>query len=183
MSNINLLPWRAQLKANQKKHFILQLSLVCLLGITLVILAYGYIKQQIQIQQQHNKAVAAASEQLNSTLHAIEQFRLQQQGLQRRAHFIEQLQQERALPVQLFNQLPSWIPINVHLERVDLSNKALIINGKAHTHGALALMVEHIEGSRWLLQPKLTVHATEGEAATPTHQFILQLEVKNHALR
>ncbi|MGO1247018.1 MAG: PilN domain-containing protein [Oceanisphaera sp.] len=179
MSNINLLPWRQQLQAKQKRHFMLQLGVACLLSLALLMLAYSHVKQAAQAQQQHNIRLQTASTQLDSTLGTIEQLRQQQHALHTKIQVIDKLQQQRHLPVQLFNQLPNWISDDVHLDDVHLSDKGVVISGQAQTHSSLALMIEQIEGSHWLNQPRLSVSATDDATAGSGLPFILQLNIRN----
>lgn len=180
MSNINLLPWREHVKATQKKRFIRQMSLTC--GLTLVILTgiHSFIGRQDHIQQQRNLQLKQASAQLDQTLLSIERVRQQRSYLEDRINLIEGVQHRRPLMVQLFNQLPDWVPPGVYLHHLHLAEQNLNIKGQATTYEPLALMVQQIEHSGWLTQPRLQAMAVTDASLPPASQFSLQLTLYEH---
>lgn len=183
MSNINLLPWRQQLKTKKKQLFMQQVSVVCVFSLVAIVGAYGYIKQQSQVQQQRNRQLQQTNIQLDDPLRTIEAFRQQRRQLQARADLIAQFQHQRHIPVQLFNQLPTWIPATVYLDQVQLSGHGLNMSGKAKDHSQLALMVQHIERSGWLVQPRLQVIAIPNASVSSANQFSLQLSFRETSLK
>ncbi|MFD1008106.1 PilN domain-containing protein [Oceanisphaera ostreae] len=178
MSNINLLPWRQHLKKQQKKQFMRQVSWVCVFTLVAIAGAYGYVRQQAHVQQQRNLQLQQASLQLDDTLHTIELLRQQRRQLQARGNFIEQFQSQRHIPVQLFNQLPTWIPTAVYLDRIYLAEHGLEINGKTTAYSQLAQMVQQIESAGWLTQPRLQVVAVPNAPLSSANQFSLQFSHK-----
>lgn len=178
MSHINLLPWREHLKTTQKKHFMQQISVVCVFTVVAIAGVYGVIKQQHQFQQQRNMQLTRASAQLDHALRTIEDARQRRSQLQARIKVIENVQQRRPLVVQLFNQLPAWVPSGVHVDRVHLVDQHLEINGQATAYGQLALMVQQIEHSGWLTQPRLQASILPDSSLPATSRFSLQLSLQ-----
>ncbi|GGB50934.1 fimbrial protein [Oceanisphaera marina] len=181
MSNINLLPWREHLQATQKKRFIRQVGLIC--GLTLLVITgiHGFIKLQYHTQQQRNLQLKQASAQLDQTLLSIERVRRQRSHLQARINLIEEVQHRRPLIVKLFNQLPAWVPSDVYLHHLHLAEQNLNIKGQATAYESLALMVQQIEHSGWLMQPQLQAMAVTDPSLPPTSQFSLQLTLRERA--
>lgn len=181
MSNINLLPWREQLKVSQKKRFIRQMGLICGLAVLAITGIHGFIKQQVHTQQQRNQQLKQAGIQLDHTLSSMERVRQQRSQLQARIHLIAEVQHRRPLVVQLFNQLPGWVPPGVHLHHVHLAEQTLHIKGQASTYEPLALMVQQIEHSGWLTQPQLQAMAVTDASLPSVSQFSLQLTLHETA--
>ncbi|WP_319782309.1 PilN domain-containing protein [Oceanisphaera sp. IT1-181] len=181
MSNINLLPWRAQHQERQKKRFIGQLALVCVLTVAAVLVATHQIKQQAQAQQLRNAQLQQASTELDEALRHIEQARQQGQQLSARSDLIAQFQQRRSQAVRLLNQLPTWLPAGVRLDSVHLAQQALELKGQAQSYHQLSLLVQHIEQAAWLSEPRLQAQALPGDARIAdqalTKQFSLQLSI------
>lgn len=153
-----------------------------MLTVVAIVTVYSYVKLQLTAQQQRNIALEQASHQLDGDLRRIHTLRQQRQQLQARAEVIADYQSQQHFPIQLFNQLPIWVPDTVYLDRVQLSAQGVNISGKAHTHSQLALMVQHIEQSGWLTRPQLQVIALPDDASLlaggATQQFSLQLIFK-----
>ncbi|WP_417614142.1 PilN domain-containing protein [Oceanisphaera sp.] len=182
MSNINLLPWREHVKARQKKQFMQQVGLVCVLTVVVITGVYGFIRQQHHSQQQRNMQLERASARLVQDLRTIEIVRQRRNQLQARMDLIEEFQQRRPLAVQLFNQLPGWIPSGVYVERIQLAGQQLEIKGQATAYGQLALMVQQIEHSGWLTQPRLHAMADPDTSLPPSNRFSLQLALQETSL-
>ncbi|ART81963.1 hypothetical protein CBP31_04400 [Oceanisphaera profunda] len=181
MSNINLLPWRAQHQARQKKRFIGQLALVSVLTVAAILVTTHQIKQQALAQQLRNTQLQQASAELDEALRHIEQVRQQSQQLSARSDLIGQFQQRRSQAVRLLNQLPTWLPAGVRLDSVHLAQQALELKGQAQSYHQLSLLVQQIEQAVWLSKPRLQAQALPGDARISdqalTKQFSLQLSI------
>lgn len=181
MSNINLLPWRAQHQTRQKKRFIGQLALVSVLTMAAILVTTHQIKQQALAQQLRNAQLLQASAELDEALRHIEQARQQSQQLSARSDLITQFQQRRSQAVRLLNQLPTWLPAGVRLDSVHLAQQALELKGQAQSYHQLSLLVQHIEQAAWLSKPRLQAHALPSDTRIAdqavTKQFSLQLSI------
>lgn len=177
MSNINLLPWRAQQEAKQKRRVLLQLGLVGVLSLGIVYAAGQVIKRQTQQQQLRNNQLQQASIELDGALHQLEQIRQQEQQLKRRRDTIAQLQLSRYQALHLFNQLPSWLPTGVRLDSVQLTPPLLTLKGQAQSYDQLSLLVQQIEQTAWLTEPRLQVQAHLDTSQSEVQQFVLQLRI------
>lgn len=177
MSNINLLPWREQRQAMQKKQFLWLVGVVCLCTLMVLASAHVYLLQQVQGQQARNTQLAQANNQLNSALLTIEQAKVQRRQLVEKKTFVEQLQRHRLRAVWLFNQLPTWIPDNIVIEGIQLSEQGLEIKGQASAYSQLAQMVQRIEHSHWLSTPRLQAINNHHAEQVASNQFLLHLQL------
>lgn len=181
MSNINLLPWRAQLQTRQTQRILWQLVLVCALTVAAVSVAQQYVKRQEHEHQLRYGQLLRASTELDDTLRHIELVRLQGQQLRVRNDLIIELQPRRGQALRLLNQLPAWLPIGVRLDSVQLASGALEIKGQAQSYEQLALLVQRIEQATWLSEPRLQAQVLPDAMLSVTQskakQFSLQLNI------
>ena len=71
MAKINLLPWRAELREQRKKEFMVTIGAVFLLAVVLAGLTWMFFNARLSDQQQANQQVTAANESLDQKLKAL----------------------------------------------------------------------------------------------------------------
>ena len=155
----------------------LQLGLVCLLTVTAVGAVGLYIKQQNQQQASINNRLQQASVELEYSLQQLQLFRLQEQQLQERHRFLAQFQDSRYQALHLFNQLPSWLPMGVKLDSVQLQPQRLALKGQAQSYSQLSILIQQIEEAAWLTEPQLQAQALPNGGSTELQHFALQLRI------
>ena len=150
MSNINLLPWRDDLKKKKKNQFfaVLVLSSFVVLG-----LSYGgkmYVDSLIAAQQQRNQFLQTQTIILDRRIAEINQIKKEKAELERRIKLIQELEEKRNYATRLFNTLADVVPAGIYLNNVTFANEQVDVKGMSESNNRLAKMMRNIDGSDWL---------------------------------
>lgn len=177
MSNINLLPWRAELKQLQKKQFFLLLG-GCALGTLLLCLGINLLYgQAIDSQVARNQFLTNEMARLDQQIGEVNRIRARRNELIERMRLIDNLQQSRNLTVHLFNELPEVVTNGVYLDNLDFSGDKVSLRGKTEAHSRVASMMRLIDRSGWLGQTSISsIFATQGEPLAIS-EFAVQFKI------
>ncbi|MFH7564545.1 PilN domain-containing protein [Oceanimonas smirnovii] len=177
MSRINLLPWRQARVTRQRKRFMLQLALASALTLLAMALLNVRLTQEITRQQARNHYLQTEINQLDQALGEISTIRQQREQLLERVRLIDELQQQRAFSVHLFNQMPELVPPGVYLNSLKVSSEHLELAGKTKAYPRVAAMLRRMEASRWLTRPRLSAIYAAGDGDIPLSQFSMNVMV------
>lgn len=153
MSNINLLPWREELKSRRDKSFIVQLAVVVIIGILIACGGYFAVEQMISNQEERNAYLTAEIKKLDDKISKISTLKQDIQNMLRRMDTINRLQESRNQVVHLLNDLPTFVSSGIYLDRVSFGNGQVQVNGATEAHLRVVSMIRAIEASPWLKNP------------------------------
>ena len=150
MSNINLLPWRDDLKRKKKNQFFVVLVLS-----SLVVLAvsYGgklYVDSLVSAQQQRNQFLQTQTIILDRRIAEVNKIKKEKAELERRIKLIQELEEKRNYATHLFNTLVDVVPAGIYLNNVAFANEQVDVKGMSEANNRLAKMMRNIDGSGWL---------------------------------
>ncbi|WP_116474284.1 PilN domain-containing protein [Zobellella maritima] len=162
MSNINLLPWRDAVRAQQKKQFWLILAISALCALTLMVGINLWIIKLIDKQQARNQFLQNETVKLDVVLGQINLIKTQREQILERMQLIAGLQQRRNLSVRLFNEMPELVPPGVYLSSLKVEQERIDVVGKTEAYNRVASMIRQIEDSDWLADPMIsTIFASD----------------------
>ena len=161
MANINLLPWREELRAEQTRQFVTMLGLFAFMTVAIIGVVHLNIAGQISHQQFRNGILTKEIAQLDLALKEIEEQEDTKQELLSRMEVIQSLQQQRPQIVHLFDEFVRTVPEGIYLTSIKQSGKNLSINGVAESNGRVSAYMRNIDASDWMSTPKLTVIETK----------------------
>jgi len=189
MARINLLPWRAERRANRQKEFYGMLGLAAAGGLVLSFLIWFYYDQQISGQNVRNQFLQAEIQKVEGKIKEIEALDKQKDRLLARKKVIEQLQANRSQMVHLFDSLVRTIPDGVALASIKQEGEILTLEGRAQSNARVSNYMRNLEGSGWMTNPDLSIIEAKAEAANaaaPTSEvrqlpyvFTLQVRLAN----
>lgn len=189
MARINLLPWRAERRANRQKEFFGMLGLAAAGGLVLSFLIWFHYDQQISGQNTRNQFLEAEIQKVEGKIKEIEALDKQKDRLLARKKVIEQLQANRSQMVHLFDSLVRTIPDGVALASIKQEGEILTLQGRAQSNARVSNYMRNLEGSGWMTNPDLSIieaKAETGNAAAPTSEvrqlpyaFTLQVKLAN----
>jgi type IV pilus assembly protein PilN len=191
MAKINLLPWRAERRANRQKEFYGMLGVAAAGGLLLSFLIWFHYSQQISGQETRNQFLQAEIQKMESKITEIEALDKQKDRLLARKKVIEQLQANRSQMVHLFDSLVRTIPDGVALANIKQEGEILTLEGRAQSNARVSNYMRNLEGSGWMTNPDLSIieakeqdRATGPAPATPTaralpYAFTLQVKLAN----
>lgn len=149
MSNINLLPWRDEVREQKKKSFIITSVLMACLGVVIVSAAYVVLKQRLADQEQANQLVISQTQIIDGKLKSLNGLQEQRQAIIDRMGLIQNLQSQRPISVRLVDELVRVIPNQVYLTRFSRVGESVIVEGKAESPNTVAELIRNMEASQW----------------------------------
>ena len=192
MAKINLLPWRAERRAQRQKEFYGMLGLAAVAGLLLSFLIWFYYGQQISGQQTRNQFLEQEIAKVKAQNEEIKTLGRQKDRLLARKKVIEQLQANRSQMVHLFDSLVRTIPDGVALSNIKQEGEILTLEGRAQSNARVSAYMRNLEGSGWMTNPDLSIieakaedkaapGASSGQARALPYAFSLQVKLANPA--
>ncbi len=169
MAKINLLPWRAERRANRQREFYGMLGLAAATGLVLSFLIWFHYSQQIGGQNTRNAFLQGEIQKVEGKIKEIEALDRQKDRLLARKKVIEQLQANRSQMVHLFDSLVRTIPDGVALANIKQEGEILTLEGRAQSNARVSNYMRNLESSGWMTNPDLSIIEAKAEAAgTPS---------------
>jgi len=163
MPNINLLPWREELREELKKQFIIVIVAVALVSIILVGLSWFVMQSNIEHQQTRNDYVQTEINRVSSQVKEIKQLKAKRAQMLERMRVIQNLQGNRPVIVNMFDELVRIVPDGVFFAKVTTTDNQISITGTAESNNRVASLMRNIDRSAWFTSPSLTqVTANKG---------------------
>jgi type IV pilus assembly protein PilN len=157
MANINLLPWREELRKEKTRQFTSMTGFSVILTIAVLFLIHVTISSQISHQQKRNRILEDEITQLDVALKEIEGLEETKEKLLSRMDIIQSLQQKRPQIVHLFDEIVRTVPEGIYLTGIKQAGTTININGVAESNGRVSAYMRNIDGSDWMATPKLSV--------------------------
>lgn len=177
MAQINLLPWREQLREQRKQQFITTLIAVLLLAAAMVFLADQVFGRMIEHQQARNNFINQEIAALDARIKEINELKTKRQQLIERTKVIQDLQGNRPVVSRVFDQLVRTIPDGVYFTSIKMTGKYIAIEGAAESNNLISSLMRNQSGSDWLVSPNLTeVKAVNAEGDDQASQFKLSVQ-------
>ena len=184
MPRINLLPWRAALRQQRKKEFVVALVGAAVVGLGIAYLTKLTVDGWISNQRSRNAILSNEIGELDKQIEEIKGLENQRERLIARMKVIGELQRARPEVVHLFDELVKAVPEGVHLTEVKQIGTRIELQGVAQSSTRVSTLMRNIESSPWLGNPQLVEvqlvpapNAAAGGGAKLS-QFTLNLNVK-----
>jgi len=134
MANINLLPWREELRAERQRTFYSSLGLAAALAVLILVVADRVVGMQIDHQNDRNRYLSDNIALVDARVAEIRDLRSQRQLLLERMRVIQQLQGNRPIIVRVLDELVRTVPDGVYYKRLSASGNAVSIEGVAESN-------------------------------------------------
>jgi len=165
MARINLLPWRAERRAQRQRDFYAMLGLAALAGVLLSFLLWFHYDRQISGQMVRNDFLKGEIQKVEAQIKEIDTLDKQKDRLLARKKVIEQLQANRSQMVHLFDSLVRTIPDGVALSNIKQEGEVLTLEGRAQSNARVSEYMRNLEGSGWMTKPDLSIIEAKAEDA------------------
>ncbi|MCH8177431.1 MAG: PilN domain-containing protein [Proteobacteria bacterium] len=176
MTRINLLPWRAELRQEQKKAYGMLLVLIMVLAGAIVGLIHIQMGVKIDYQLSRNQYIKDEITKLDKQIAEISDLRKVRRSLLERMEVIQDLQGSRPSIVHLFTEIVSTVPNGVYLKTLTQSNNLLVITGEAESNARVSTYMRNLDASDWLKEPNLKVIEIEDIKVNRISTFILTVK-------
>ncbi len=181
MAQINLLPWREQLREERKREFIVLLVGVIIISVGMIFLVDRYYRGEMRAQQARNDFIAREMLVLDARIAEIRQLREQKQQINDRMAVIQDLQGSRPLIVRIFDDLVKTLPAGVYFNSLERRNEQLEVHGVAESNNRVSELMRRMDDSSWFSNPNLQqiYTAGSGQAGTESaNSFSLTLKLQ-----
>lgn len=173
MPRINLLPWRAELRQQRKKEFLVALAGALVVAAGVVYLSKLTVEGWTRAQQGRNEILRGEIAQLDKQIEEINDLESQRERLLARMQVITQLQRARPEVVHLFDELVNTIPEGVNFTQVVQQGNRIELSGAAQSSTRVSALMRNIDGSEWLSDPTLGIVETKTSGVDRNSEFRL----------
>ncbi len=155
MPQINLLPWREELKARRQKEFGVLSGFTLLLMAAVVVGVHLQFQTMIGHQNQRNKFLQDEIVLLNDRIKKIKDLDQEKRNLIDRMNIIQELQSSRAEIVHMVDELVNKIPDGVYFTSIRQNGPDLVIKGVAQSNARVSSLMRNLDSSEFLTNPRL----------------------------
>ena len=175
MPQINLLPWRVELRKDCQMYFLISVGAAMLAAVIVVggaNLVYG---SRIDGQKDRNNLLDREIKVLNESIKEIEGIDRQKERLIARMEVIEELQQSRPEIVHLFDEITRNLPDGVTLNAITQQGRSIRLNGVAQSSTRVSSLMRNFDDSEWVDDPDLErIETIDGGQTRERFDFTLR---------
>jgi type IV pilus assembly protein PilN len=176
ITRINLLPWREELRQEQKKQFAMMSVMTCVLAAAIVGLIHFQMQAKIDYQLSRNSFMSNEIAKVDEEIREISELKKVRRSLIERMEVIQDLQGSRPSIVHLFSEIVASVPNGVYLESLTQTGSNLLINGQAESNARVSTYMRNLSASEWLKEPNLTVIEVEDITVNRISTFTLTVK-------
>lgn len=180
MIRINLLPHRAERRAQRRRDFYTLIALAFGAAIVMVFAIGFVINGYINLQTERNTFIKTENAKLDEQIKEIASLRQDLEALKARQQAVEDLQADRNLPVHLLDELVRRVPEGVYLQSLVQDNLKVTLTGLAQSNDRVSELLRNLNtNNQWVGSPELVeIKAiTVGRDAKRLFQFTLRLTI------
>ena len=176
MTQINLLPWREEMRQEQKKQFAVMVVMTLVFGAAVVGLIHFQMQNKIDYQQSRNRFLQQEIAKLDEEIKEISELKKVRRSLIERMEVIQDLQRSRPTIVHLFTEIVGTVPNGVYLKSLGQTGSNLLVNGEAESNARVSTYMRNLQASDWLKDPNLTVIEIEDKTVNRISTFTLTVK-------
>ncbi|HKJ53367.1 MAG TPA: PilN domain-containing protein [Gammaproteobacteria bacterium] len=176
MTQINLLPWREELRQEQKKQFGLMVAMTLVLAAAIVGLIHFQMQAKIDYQLSRNRFLTQEIAKVDEEIKEIAELQKVRRSLIERMEVIQDLQASRPSIVHLFTEIVSTVPNGVYLQTLAQTGSNLLITGEAESNARVSTYMRNLSASDWLKDPNLTVIEVQDKTTNRISTFTLTVK-------
>ncbi|MDX1465746.1 MAG: PilN domain-containing protein [Halomonas sp.] len=144
---INLLPWREEVRARRSKRFATAIVLSALVGLGGGYGVTWHYEQRLDDQQQREQLIKARTAELDRDIRAVSQYEEQIASLKRQIEVFESLQVGRPQTVHVFNALVDSLEEGVYYSSLSRQGDQLRLTGLAEDNRRVSDQLRQLEAS------------------------------------
>lgn len=182
MPDINLLPWREELREERKRQFT-----VVATGTAILALLVGYsiefsVNADIQMQNSRNSILQRGIDELNREIAEINALKERKSDMIDRMTVIKGLQTNRPEIVKLFDEFARTIPDGAYITELQLDGATISVEGKAESNNRIAAFMRSLDATEKFASPNLTRVDADSALGPQGSNFSMTVAVTNPAL-
>ena len=176
MVNINLLPWREELRQERNKATAIICVGILVFAALIVFCGKLVMDSKIDHQSARNNFLQSEINKLSEVIKEIEDIKQRRIALETRMSVIQELQQNRAQIVYVFNDLVKKLPEGVYYDRINKNSGQINITGKAQSNNRVSLLMRSLDASDWFDGASLKVVDVLDQNGVSVSQFDLTVK-------
>lgn len=177
---INLLPHREEKRLQRKRAYFASLAASAVAGVAIVGLWFTVLGQMTADQESRNAFLQAEISRLDTQIKDIATLRAEIDALNARKKAVEDLQNDRNVPVYLLNELVRQTPEGVFLTSIRQTGQVIAITGIAQTNERVSEFLRNtLYNSTWLEKPDLVeIRASNVAAGTRDQRRLFDFSMR-----
>lgn len=153
---INLLPWREELRERRSRRFLGTLALVALIGMGTGWGAAQWYQHSLELQRQRIAHIEARTQRLDSDIQAILDYQALREQMLTQIELIRELQFSRPQTVRVFDQLAGSLEPGVYYTRLSRQADWLSLTGFAETNRQVSDQMRALAAAKAFAIPVLS---------------------------
>ncbi len=177
MATINLLPWRDELREEQKREFFTIVFVFAIVGIV-VILGWKFLLDgKIENQQARNQYLKTHIAELDRKVKEIQKLKRQKTQLIDRMSVIQSLQGDRPEIVHVFDEIVRALPDGVYFDKITRKGKIMTFQGSAESNNRVSSLMRQLDASEWMRNPNLKKVSKNNKFGPQGNKFELTVSI------
>lgn len=178
MAQINLLPWREELRKERKVRFFTIAGIAAVITLGVVGGVHLFFVQLISYQNSRNQFLHGQITLLDKKIKQIKNLEKERDLLLARMRGIEQLQTSRPVIVHIFDTFVTTVPNGVYLTQISQRGKEFTVRGVAQSNARVSNFMRNLDASNWLTKAHLQVIQTVTKDKRRLANFTLTVQEK-----
>jgi len=175
---INLLPWRAARRKDQRQHLAVLAGMVAVLGLLIVGAVHLTIAGYISVQTDRNEFLKRENVRLDKEIEEIKKLKSEIAALLARKQIIERLQADRAQAVYLLQELVQQVPDGVYLKTIKQTGLKVNLTGYAQSNARVSTLMRNFGASPYLENPDLVEIKAANVSSKRVSEFNMNVSLK-----
>lgn len=171
MPEINLLPWREELREERKRQFLTVLAGVAILSVLIGILWTVIRSTEIDGQLARNRLLNEEIKKLEAEVSEITELKQKRADMLDRMAVIKGLQTNRPEIVKLFDQFVRVMPDGTYVSRVEMAGNSFSVEGKAESNQRISSLMRRMDQTEKFTDPNLTTVNADRELGDQGSSF------------
>lgn len=176
MANINLLPWREELREERKQEFLVGLGTTVVIAAIILFVGDRVVNSFIDHQTTKNNFLREQISYLDREIAEIRELQRQKSELIERMTVIQELQGNRPVIVRLFDELVRALPDGVYYNTITRDGDQISFQGVAESNNRVSALMRSMDDSEWFENPLLEqISAAGAEGEGNSFQLTVQV--------
>ena len=180
MANINLLPWREELREERRQEFLVGLGITFAIAAAILFAGDRVVNSFINNQTELNDFLRTSIAGLDQEIAEIRELQRQKAELTERMSVIQDLQGTRPVIVRLFDELVRRLPDGVYYNSISRVGDSISFEGVAESNNRVSALLRSLDDSEWFEAPDLEqISANPGGGEGNIFQLTVQVTTPN----
>ena len=178
MANINLLPWREDMRQEKKKAFISTMAITFVVGLGAAFLWTQYVQVQIDTQNARNQVLTGAINKLAKDVEEIKELKARREQVLERMTVIQSLQGARPDIVKVFDEFVKVIPDGVYVNSLTRTAGDIKLAGYAESNNRISSFMRQLDESYKFSDPNLIKVTADDTLGEQGNRFDLRVKIQ-----